>query len=146
MNILGKWYWNPGDIPAPFVYPLVLHEDGRAEWLGGSGGVERYQLLQGKLYIGSSKRSHSVFQLGDDGDEFLSGVIRQPFEPHAEDLADLPEEERAGPHYFTDSVTLMRDPGELEVLLDDTEATEGRLLAANDQEPSDTGNDQLALL
>ena len=128
MHIEGKWYWNPGDIPSDFVHPIELHSDGRAEWLDGSGIVERWQILQGRLFIGSSKQSHSVFQLPESDDDELSGLIRQPFEPYPEDLAALPEAERAGPHYFEDAVALMRNPRDFKI------ATNSPRVAANDED------------
>lgn len=133
MNILGTWYWNPGDIPADFVYPVVLHADGRAEWMGGSGGVQRYVVAQDRLYIGPRDDMHSVFELGDDRDGLL-GEIRTPTELDDEELEYLPEEERAGPNFFTDSVMLLRQPGNLRVIMDPAGASDARPLA-DDQQP-----------
>jgi hypothetical protein len=111
MDIEGKWFVQPGDIPADFVFPLVLHSGGRAEWPGKHVLVEPYRIGGGVLSIGEGCR-RIVVKLPDDEEapRFLLGDMLSEYEP------DEDEEEDGSLPILRDAVTLLRDPGDLELV------------------------------
>lgn len=118
MDITGKWFMNPGDIPAPFVYPVVLHADGVAEWLGGQRGKQPWRLVGGNtLMIGDGVRQQVIFDVARAGSDWLSGVIRSYLTLDADDL----EAEEEVPSFVDDAALLLRDPGDFEILQDSAE-------------------------
>jgi hypothetical protein len=136
MSIEGTWYWNPGDIPADFVHPVVLHADGRFEWADGSRRIQDYKIEADRLTVGDPAGWHMVFQITGKDVGWISGTIltpsprdvrrRTPAEEGpllfaAAEIPAIPVASR--PDFFTDTVVLMRDPRGLDVVLDAQPAT-----------------------
>lgn len=117
MDIAGKWFMNPGDMPADYVYPVVLRPDGVAEWLGGKRGNQPYRVTDGTLMIGDGVEELMLFDVRRAGKGWLSGVIRS-FVP-AEDTDGLEDGDESST--FDDAAVLRRDPGELRVIQDSAE-------------------------
>lgn len=124
-TLTGKWYLNPGDIPAPFVFPLTLEAGGTTDYRNARRETATWSIEGDQMTIewgepGPGKQS-LVFDLDDDR-EFISGVIRQQLdlqdEAAEEAEAALHGEKYSFPNYQTDACVLMRDPGELEVIED----------------------------
>jgi hypothetical protein len=65
---------------------------------------------------------HCMFQVGNEPGELLRGVIKTPYGFDEDELAEMTEEERAHSDFFSDDAVLQRDPGDLEVQIND-EAT-----------------------
>jgi hypothetical protein len=118
MSIEGQWFLQPGDIQAPFVFALTLHPGGRAEWQGEKGKVEPYRVEDGELIIGADDKDRYRFTLDNPDAQILMGVQEawaeaDPFRIEGDEDDKELEDFEAG--YLTETVALLRSPGDLPI-------------------------------
>lgn len=116
MDVIGDWFVSFGEVPAPFVYPVTLHSNGVAEWLGGERGKQPWRLAGDTLFIGDGVEDLLMFDVGRAGSDWLSGVVRSFVVPAGADLEDDDTDT-----CFDDTAMLLRSPGDFEVRADSAE-------------------------
>jgi len=109
----GRWFMQPGDIGAPFVYMVELDGAGTATWSGDSALVSAYRVADGHLFVGWGEDTRIVLDTADPDADILVGAI-ETRAVYEEDECDEDDDDEAGAGYDN----AQRRPGDFRLIVD----------------------------
>ena len=113
MGLEGRWFMQPGDIPAPFVYMVELDGAGTAKWSGDPALVSAYRIGDGHLVIGWGEDTRIVLNTPDPDADILAGAIETRAVYEEDECDDYQDDEDED-----DAESAKPQPGDFRLIVD----------------------------